>query len=481
MMTDLEIWSIMAAPREDGRDTEWIRKYAEMSPLRKVAPPQNGEPTICDGKVAIRYDYWPESFDKQFQKAPPDHPHIGRAVQLLKAWPAIYTQFGDIVSEFEPLLLPETEGHEITGSMSHQPPGTYGAIWATVNDPLALAEAFVHEMAHHKLLALGQLFEASQPLFENPGSELYDSPIRTDILRPISAVFHGMYAFMHVIALDRRILESNLLAGAERQQIARFIQCNVLRVKRGLQLIEACAIASAVGKPFLDTFFSWAKAETEAAQNQIPAENLAGRAIVIIGPTGAGKTTLVKNLSEHTKAPRLHLDAACWEIWWNSPVVRQLLHTILGESRAFLFIKANNPQLKRKVLIEFFRKGIITPQLRDALQFQLFDYVLKQFPGALIDSGAGHAVMRFPQNLERLRQLFKKHGATVILVRPVLDLEKTLTILKDRIRSRTSRDAENTIRHSLEHSSFRVLPDYVIDSYRNTEGACLQEALRILG
>jgi hypothetical protein len=72
-----------------------------------------------------------------------------------------------------------TDDTQVIGSCSHAFETEFGTFYATIHDPYALAQAFVHEMAHMKLFALGFGKESTGKLIRNPLREQYHSTIRT--------------------------------------------------------------------------------------------------------------------------------------------------------------------------------------------------------------------------------------------------------------------------------------------------------------
>src|SRR5260221_11585139 len=92
------------------------------------------------------------------------------------------------------------------GSSSHSDEAEFGIIYASVESPLCLAQAMVHEMAHHKLRALGISAESATRLITNDPAQLFDCPIRKDRKRPMIALFHEEYTFVHVTCLDLHMI-----------------------------------------------------------------------------------------------------------------------------------------------------------------------------------------------------------------------------------------------------------------------------------
>ncbi len=171
-------------------------------------PPVNGAPAIAEGRVALRTE-------DPLLPAPrfvPDAQAIRaleQALHYVRRWPLAAKQWPDIVHTIQCYHDTEqpTEGPGRLGSASHSVDARFGVIGLTVNCPLATAQAIVHEMAHHKLRAFGVANENAIRIISNPQDELYPSPIVVDRPRPMTAVLHAQYSFIHVTQLDVHMLE----------------------------------------------------------------------------------------------------------------------------------------------------------------------------------------------------------------------------------------------------------------------------------
>jgi HEXXH motif-containing protein len=92
----------------------------------------------------------------RYAPASPTHPNLAAAEKLLEAWPDIAVQFPQLIDTIQPwtdtTMTPEF-WLSVPGSSSHSLEDEFGIIMATVDSPIGLAQALVHEMAHHKLRA----------------------------------------------------------------------------------------------------------------------------------------------------------------------------------------------------------------------------------------------------------------------------------------------------------------------------------------
>ena len=269
------------------------------------------------------------------------------------------------------------------GSNSHQPKNTVGAAWATVHNPILLAQAFVHEMAHNKLFYLGQHFESQAPLFRNKTEELFDSPIRLDIPRPISAVFHGIYAFTHVLALDRILFEK--AENYNRTEFLGLLRLNALRVKQGTTIIKKCAQLTPEGEAFVSGFLEWSEDEIAQAltiyQTHIKTEE---KPVVIIGPNSPEKLNLANQLQEKTHRTLINADQLCWDIWTQSSVFKDKKLVVFGSRELVDVFEKSGKFSDKELLCNWIKSGVFEPLELEFMKLQLCNYLLKNFPNSVI-------------------------------------------------------------------------------------------------
>lgn len=257
-------WERLAAPQDDGHDTEALLRMADARrPAHRsarVQALQSARVRVCDGQVAVAHVGEPCPRAPDYVHGPVDHPVLARALALLGRWPAVARQFPRLVHTISPMVeaaRPEATWPEVRGSASTSQSGRFGVVWVTTQDPAATAQALVHEMAHNKLFALGLELEGCGRLITNPLDRLYDSPVRTDRRRPMSAVFHAEYSFIHVLALDAAMLAGEADPGM-RGYLAGLVRRNLGRMEAGRREIAAHVETDAEGAIFVGAFLDWA-------------------------------------------------------------------------------------------------------------------------------------------------------------------------------------------------------------------------------
>lgn len=198
---DIE-WSRIVRPQADHYDTRMLYACARR---RGFPDKSSGQEriTICDGRVVVQR-FSPEKICSDFTEAPLDHPNIEGALSWLRCvWPVVYQQFAELVHTFEPFYIdgPDTQdgpGCSSGGGFIEEP---FGAVFCSIDRAYGCAEAMVHELAHLKLLCAGVHLQWADAIIANDPGESFVSVFRTDKLRPMQAIVHGHYAFLHVAQL----------------------------------------------------------------------------------------------------------------------------------------------------------------------------------------------------------------------------------------------------------------------------------------
>ena len=253
----------LAFPQDDCYDTSVLLRLLSKGAEDLIKEPCQRWPTvakvtICDSMVAVRQAPAVGFSNSYFIPAEPSHGNLPLAVSYLVRWPEAYIQFKKLINTVYPYsdLRQANSMAGAFGSSSHSYENELGAMHVTIDDPIGTAQAFVHEMAHLKLRAMGIMIDRSDRFIVNSPRELFSSPIRKDRLRPMTAVFHAQYSFMHVTALDLKMLKHGL-EGEDKTHILMLLARNVIRMQSGYELIDKQIKTDNEGRLFVSTFMEW--------------------------------------------------------------------------------------------------------------------------------------------------------------------------------------------------------------------------------
>ena len=247
-------WERVAEPQHDQYDTLVALEFARSRGYERKDP--GDAPTTCDGRVVLRQQ---SSLPSPFLiPAPLDHPNIERGINVLRLWPAGFEQVQlliESVSVFVDSRLPSID--KGIGSSSHHGEDGFATIAATVNNEVGFAEALVHELAHHKLRALGVMMETAERIVTNSPDQTFRSPVRHDTLRPMPAILQAQYAFTYVAALGLAVIK-----GANDPMLARRVAEDSLsgrlpKLRFGLAMLREYAEVDSAGAGFFKGLFDW--------------------------------------------------------------------------------------------------------------------------------------------------------------------------------------------------------------------------------
>lgn len=255
-------WSRMAAPQADAYDTRSVLRLAATLPDcdSVAAMPMERSPGSVWFDVAPVYAGRPE-FERDFGRyraAGASHPNVARAVALVDWWPCGATQARSLIRVLHAALDPDVDddvGWSPDDSCSHSYEDAIGTMWATVHSPVGLAEAIVHEMAHHKLRACGVRFETAECLVANPPSEQYPSPILGGRARPMPAILHAHYALLHMIALETAILAAPVVPAIP--LVRGLLKRHLDLLVEGDATLRRCLIVDEYGTGFVPALRRW--------------------------------------------------------------------------------------------------------------------------------------------------------------------------------------------------------------------------------
>lgn len=204
-------WRRVAEPQEDGYDVRVAldalanSRYASKSPRPLPLEPLLVWPEGRACFVKLSDNIAPDDVMKDLAV---DHPSVQRGLRLIDTWPAVRPLCAQLLVGLAPLTMgfPEGGGH---GCCCGNFGDDYGWIYVTADSASGFAEGIVHEMGHWKLKAFGIWFEDwTEELLLNRAHELYTSPVRKDMARPMGAVLHAQYSYVHVAAMCNAVLKA---------------------------------------------------------------------------------------------------------------------------------------------------------------------------------------------------------------------------------------------------------------------------------
>jgi adenylate kinase family enzyme len=137
--------------------------------------------------------------------------------------------------------------------------------------------------------------------------------------------------------------------------------------------------------------------------------------IILIGPFGAGKSTIAELLADRLQRPTESLDRHQHyyaEAGWDRDEFRRLAREI-------------SPKAADRYFQTFFPTAL--------------DRLLADYPGHIIDLGAGHTVYEDDALFERVRQTLAPYRH-VVLILPSPDLDESVRILRERAQSKPGAD-----------------------------------------
>jgi HEXXH motif-containing protein len=182
---------------------------------------------------------------------------------LDELWPEFWMD--GLVGEIWPMMpLPrrETYGRGCMCGHSVPPRCQYTAIHLTVFDWLGTVEAIVHETAHVKLHAFGMgLEEHNGSIIENDPCELFESPVRKDKKRPMSACIQAQYSYAYVTHINLLMHDHDI----PNYSLERLSNC-ASKVREGIDTIAGGATPSG---PWLFALLDWCQEMVDESEQRL--------------------------------------------------------------------------------------------------------------------------------------------------------------------------------------------------------------------
>lgn len=178
--------------------------------------------------------------------------------------------------------------------------------------------------------------------------------------------------------------------------------------------------------------------------------------IILIGPQGAGKSTIGKLLADQLGLPQCSMDKLRWDYYKEIGYDEKLA------------------QHKRETEGVW---GII--QYWKPFEAHAVERLLSEHQNCVIDFGAGHSVYENASLFRRVETALAPY-ANVILLMPSPDLEETLQLLNERNKE-LSEDIRSTNNHFVRHPSNYKLAKFTVYTKGKTPEKIRDEILNLVG
>jgi HEXXH motif-containing protein len=252
-------WYKMAKPQADGYDTEQLAamdytKYAWVYPKVPYTQPV----TLCNGKVSVVVDgvsgmgNIPFATAEQASQAWADEQD-----SWLCWWPDGYQALGAYLDIFQAHLRAEfmtsgcSSGHHISAnSWPHR-----HVVYVTINNFPGCAQGIYHEYAHLRLETMGIGVETHDGrLLQNGPDEVFVSSVRHDKKRPMSAVLHGVYAWLMFTENDWKL---HMNGKFNQNEFRAAVQLNLPKIAKGWDEVNSFARWTDEGQEFAAGIDTW--------------------------------------------------------------------------------------------------------------------------------------------------------------------------------------------------------------------------------
>lgn len=226
-------WGRMPRPQADGYD---MMKTVALAHERFGFVKQIYSapvPTMFDGRVLLAH-YKPDQKPAPYLDPMPfDSPIIKQTDDALRQiWPEAYRGMQMLCNEIRIMRDVNYPDGAMTGCTCGNL-SEFGGICTTAQGVIGFMHGCVHEMiGHWKLKALGvDLMTWDGPLVANNPEDRYVSPVRKDITRPMGAVLHAQYSYLHVLEMEIRAKKAGLDPD--------MLPLNVARMAEGRETLRA--------------------------------------------------------------------------------------------------------------------------------------------------------------------------------------------------------------------------------------------------
>lgn len=262
------MYTWMAKPQTNGADTDVLQQL-DLTRFGWKKHPATTPVTLCDGAIDVysgkspHYksslgmgdtlrpalseelsDAWAAAIRPYIQTWSAGHDALARYLDEVWLWQSIEAKHGGRGC---------ASGHVNT---YQQPTYPYHAVYVSMYDLQGTAQGIYHEYAHLRLETLGVQIETHDyALLLNDPTELYHSSVRFDVKRPMSAVLHGVYAWLMFTENDWQLYEHHVI---DQPTFSMYTKHNIPKIRNGIREIQEYGRFTNAGTEFITGVYLWA-------------------------------------------------------------------------------------------------------------------------------------------------------------------------------------------------------------------------------
>lgn len=251
-------WYRVGRPQADGYDTDVLATLESARWGWEKLKPEANAITLCEGTVLVNCEGSSVVHMARKERVfPEDINWTDKMTEGLNKWPAGYRSLQYFLDEFWPFRSGMSQYGRGCASGHHQIDTRIPrhAVYVTVDDTFGCCQGIYHEAGHARLEAMGLAIEDHDfNLLLNPPEELYDSSVRFDKKRPMSAVIHGVYAWLMFTENDWHLFQVHQSV----EEFEQYAQRNLPKIEKGVAEIKANARWTPEGEAFIQGLYDWA-------------------------------------------------------------------------------------------------------------------------------------------------------------------------------------------------------------------------------
>lgn len=243
-------WTRCAQPQRDHYDTHVLTYLDTRAGWVKHQPPP-GAVVLAD-TIQVTQPINPHQLSGPYQQT---QEWANAQTPFLINWPEGYHALQHYLDEFWTWHHGPAGKGCSSGHMMIDPAVPRHLIYVTSTDLQGCAQGIYHETGHLRLESFGLYIEHHDGrLLKNAASELFDSSVRKDCKRPMSAVLHGVYAWLMFTENDYH----TYLFNHNTSELHQYALHNIVKIEEGCKEIQRHARWTTEGTAFVDGVFQWA-------------------------------------------------------------------------------------------------------------------------------------------------------------------------------------------------------------------------------